>query len=396
MTLTSIRMYKSMSSATVIRIACVMVIAGAWIRSLFYYLPSPVFWPILLGQAVISCAFPLFSSAITLLANKWGSDTEREMVIAMCCISIPFGNLIAFIYTGFSFTHTLNWSNEEIFRKLNTEIFGMNLMVSVFALGLFIFIKDKPDNYPSRVATKKPVDKNFWAQSKEAFQDRNFKILLSAMMLINGTFISFGTCIAVVYGNIKPVGFSSSGVSMCGIGSITCGVITAFIVGIILKKTKKNLLITRIFSCFALLTISFNLALMVFELPKYLYLVNSTLIGASLIPIVPVLINFAAEITFPQEPTVITGFMLMVGRIFGFLLSLVVTYVADKWDIWAFFILWVNLLIAAILTIFLKEDLKRSNFSKSMTKEGRNPRYGNRISITDLVTDFTIRYSVCI
>jgi len=356
-------MYKTMSSATVIRIACVIVIAGAWIRGLFYYLAPPVFWPILLGQAVISCAFPLFSSAITLLANKWAADSERELVIALCCISIPLGNLVAFIYTGFSFTDTGSWSNEEVFQKLNTEIFGMNILVSVFAVALFIFIKDKPENYPSKVAAKKPVDKNFLAQSQEAFKDTNFKLLLVIMMLINGTFITFGTCIAVVYANIKPEGFKSAGISMCGISSILSGVITAFIVGIILKRTKKNLLITRTFSFFALLIISFNLALMYFELPKYLFLVNSIFIGASLIPIVPVLINFAGEITFPQEPTVITGFMLMIGRIFGFLLSLLVTYVATTWDTWAFFILWGNLLIAAFLTLFLKEDLKRSKFS---------------------------------
>lgn len=112
MTFVSIRMYKTMSMATVIRIACVIMIIGAWIRSLFYYLATPVFWPILLGQTLISCSLPLFSSAITLLANKWSADSEREMVIAMCCISIPLGNLIAFIYTGFSFTDTADWSSE--------------------------------------------------------------------------------------------------------------------------------------------------------------------------------------------------------------------------------------------------------------------------------------------
>lgn len=101
-TFISIWMYKTMSTATVIRIGCVFLLLGAWIRSIFHYLDDS-FWPILLGQTLISCAFPILSSAITLVANKWCSDSEREMVIALCCISIPTGNLIAFIWTGFSF-----------------------------------------------------------------------------------------------------------------------------------------------------------------------------------------------------------------------------------------------------------------------------------------------------
>ena len=113
LTLCAIRMYRTMSTATVIRIACLLLIAGAWIRNLFHYLDN-VFWPLLLGQTLIACAFPILSSAITLVANRWCADTEREMVIASICIGLPLGTLIAFLWTGLSFSGTFT-SKEAVF-----------------------------------------------------------------------------------------------------------------------------------------------------------------------------------------------------------------------------------------------------------------------------------------
>jgi len=43
-----------------------------------------------------------------------------------------------------------------------------------------------------------------------------------------------------------------------------------------------------------------------------------------LVPIIPVSIDFASELTFPNEETVCTGFLLMSAQAFGFFLSLLV------------------------------------------------------------------------
>lgn len=96
MTFLSIYMLNKFESATVIRIACVLFLVGSWIRNLFPYFENK-FWFIILGQTLISCSFPFFTSAITLIANKWFTDSEREMAIATFCIAIPAGNLIAFV-----------------------------------------------------------------------------------------------------------------------------------------------------------------------------------------------------------------------------------------------------------------------------------------------------------
>ena len=215
--------------------------------------------------------------------------------------------------------------------------------------------------------------------------------MLTIMMLVNGSFICFGTDVSFLYGNIRPAPFTSGGISLLGGGCIFFGVISAFFVGVILKKTKKNLLILRFCLFGTCLLMIIQLVFIIEEFPKYYMVIISCLSGVTLVPAVPVLVNFAGEITFPQEPTVITGFMLMVGRIFGFFLALLVAFVAEQWVIYSFVILDGCLMIGALLSLFLKEDLKRSKYGE--IKEEITPRMANRFSLAEIVMQ-SWRFSV--
>jgi len=83
------------------------------------------------------------------------------MVIAFCCIGIPAGNLVAFIWTGFAFAGLTQKDPDKVFSTLRTEIFGMNILISSISIPLIFIIRDKPENPPSKVATKEPVEKKF-------------------------------------------------------------------------------------------------------------------------------------------------------------------------------------------------------------------------------------------
>ena len=120
----------------------------------------------------------------------------------------------------------------------------MNILVTIIAIPLVFIIRDKPPSPPSKVAQKKPIVKEFFIQSKEALHDHNFRLMLAVITLINGTFLAFGACVSIIFSSI----FNSGGIALLSGGSIVFGVISAFIVGIILKKTRKNLLITQICS----------------------------------------------------------------------------------------------------------------------------------------------------
>lgn len=91
---------------------------------------------------------------------------------------------------------------------------------------------------------------------------------------------------------------------------ILVGVITSMITGFILNRFHKYVLMVRI-SAFGTL-IMLGASIYAVYLQNGLFIVISLVLAAvALIPIIPVGIDFASELTFPYEETVVTGFLLM-------------------------------------------------------------------------------------
>lgn len=86
-----------------------------------------------------------------------------------------------------------------------------------------------------------------------------------------------------------------------------------------------------------------------------------------MVPIIPIGINFASELTFPQEPTVVTGFVLMAGSTMGFILGVVNSVLAEIDHLYAIALMTGNVFIASILSIIIKEDLKKFNYSQQQS-----------------------------
>ena len=93
--------------------------------------------------------------------------------------------------------------------------------------------------------------------------------------------------------------------------------------------------------------------------------VNLVVAAVALIPIIPVGIDFAGELTFPYEETVVTGFLLMSAQAFGFGLSLLTLRVSVVDPIKGFALLSGCAGVAALVSIFIKEDLRRISFTRS-------------------------------
>ena len=91
---------------------------------------------------------------------------------------------------------------------------------------------------------------------------------------------------------------------------ILVGVITSMFTGFILNRFHKYVLMVRI-SAFGT-SIMLGASIYAVYLQNGLYIVVTLVLAAvALIPIIPVGIDFASELTFPYEETVVTGFLLM-------------------------------------------------------------------------------------
>jgi hypothetical protein len=151
------------------------------------------------------------------------------------------------------------------------------------------------------------------------------------------------------------------------------GVVASMVAGIVLNKYHKYLLMVRL-AAFGT-AIILGLALFTYG-TKNVDLISVNMIAGAccMVPIIPVSIDFSAELTFPQDETVTTGFLLMSSQAFGFFFSIFVLELCVK----------VNSLSglgaivacawgASFITLFIKEDLRRIKFTENFTQLKQEP-----------------------
>ena len=103
-------------------------------------------------------------------------------------------------------------------------------------------------------------------------------------------------------------------------------------------------------------------------------IVQTLMIGVVIVPIIPVGINFSAELTFPIEPTVVTGTLMMVGQLVGFVLAILGGPLCSLSKSYALGLFAVCAIIASVCSIVIDEDLRRFNFANQKVQHQANDR----------------------
>lgn len=184
-----------------------------------------------------------------------------------------------------------------------------------------------------------------------------------AFFCIDGGFIGFGSCLGTIFGETTlGTGMTSL---VCGI-TVLFGIMSSFISGAIIQRRKNFRDMMRL-SCFGCLTL-FLLAIGEFfrQTDATLISINTIAIGCFIVPIIPISINFSSELTFPIEATVVTGTLMMVGQLGGFILALLIGFVCDagsKGGAWTWVLFSVLGGIGSFCSVIVEEDLRKTNFS---------------------------------
>jgi FLVCR family feline leukemia virus subgroup C receptor-related protein len=241
-----------------------------------------------------------------------------------------------------------------------------NFWISAICIPYILIIREKPEFPPSMVSLEKAKEANFCSNIADALKLKHYVLLILIFMLLQGGFLAFGININQL---LSPP-FTDVEISGLGALIILVGVITSMLTGFILNKYHKYVLMVRM-SAFGT-AILLGISVYAVHLENKLFLAVTLICAAvSLIPIIPVGIDFASELTFPYEETVVTGFLLMAAQAFGFLLSLAVLKVVvihgveNPQPIYGFGMLSGCAVLAAIISLILREDLRRLSFSRT-------------------------------
>lgn len=165
-----------------------------------------------------------------MIINRWFPVNEYGLAT-----SLVIGSTV-FMVAGFYVTGSVfSGSDVDTVTSLNTLIYHCNFVVSAIFLFFMFFFKDHPDTPPSKVATETPPERHVVDAFKELRHNRNFLIVCICYVLVTAPYSAFGSIMALVF---APFGISVAEISMIGIASTLCGVVSTVVFGAVLDRTR--------------------------------------------------------------------------------------------------------------------------------------------------------------
>lgn len=164
----------------------------------------------------------------------------------------------------------------------------------------------------------------------------------------------------------EPFGLETTGASIMGIFFVTVGAVACFAIGVVLDRTHKYLLSFRTI-CFAICIIQAAGSLFVTD-KHWTAALYTVLLGACVVPIVPATFALSCELTHPLSPAAVVGVLTTVSNFSLF----AVVFIYNDFLVSAtakgskeLMLFWAGQgLLAGLLSLFIKEDLRRVNAGK--------------------------------
>ena len=93
--------------------------------------------------------------------------------------------------------------------------------------------------------------------------------------------------------------------------------------------------------------------------------------GFALVPIAPVSYAFSVELTYPSPESISNGMMILVGKMYGFILGLIAGALSNSSPLYALIPYFLNTIVSSVAGFFIQEDLRRlrDTFDKAAGKE---------------------------
>lgn len=156
-------------------------------------------------------------------------------------------------------------------------------------------------------------------------KNRNFRLIVGVFAALNGIFIGVGTTTDPFF---SAFGFNTTYISIFAGVFVIAGVMTSILAGVIIDKTGRLLMIIRVVCIGS--TVCFCVLYIAFKIPEtYVMALNMIACGSFLIPMIPVCISFAGEVTFPLPEAVSVGILMMAGQLSGLVFGFIGTFIFE-------------------------------------------------------------------
>ncbi|EEH40724.2 hypothetical protein PAAG_02700 [Paracoccidioides lutzii Pb01] len=281
--------------------AAILLLLGNWIRYAGTRAGNGIFGIAMLGQILIGLAQPFCLSAPTRYSDRWFTGSGRTSATAIATLANPFGGALGQLIS-------------PLLATTSSEIPNMVLYVSIISTVTCIpsfFIPSAPPTPPTPSATIKriPLTKS----PMKLLRSLEFWLIFIPFIVYVGLFNSISSLLNQI---LQPHGFSETEAGITGALLIVVGLIAAAITSPITDRYKNYLLLTKILiPIIAICYIGFVFAPRASSVagPN----VVGALLGASSFAVLPVILEYLVEITYPMSPEVSSSICWMGGQLLG-------------------------------------------------------------------------------
>ncbi|KAM8921317.1 choline/ethanolamine transporter FLVCR2 [Pelodytes ibericus] len=342
---------------------------GAWIKTAS---ARPDLFPVTMcGQFICAVAQVFILGMPSHIASVWFSPSE---VSTACSIGV-FGNQLG-IAIGFLLPPVLIPNIEDkalLSHHISVMFYGTAAVASVLFIVVIFVFQDAPPKPPSLAqAVLQSVPESQYSYKQSIFRllkNLNFILLVISYGLNTGAFYSLSTLLNRMIIQHYPGEEVNAG--RIGLTITVSGMCGALLTGFWLDRTKtykQTTLVVYILSLAGMVVFTFILSL------GYLWAVFVTagLLGFFMTGYLPLGFEFAVELTHPESEGTSSGLLNVSAQVFGLIFTTAQGQILDTFGVKAGNLLLCSfLLVGAVITAFIKPDLRRQRANKEPMHDWR-------------------------
>ncbi|KAJ0424441.1 major facilitator superfamily domain-containing protein [Aspergillus carlsbadensis] len=285
-----------------IMVTSTLLLVGNWIRYAGAKAQGGIFGVTMFGQILIGLSQPFCLSAPTRYSDLWFTDRGRTSATAVATLANPLGAALGQLINSF-------WAEEP--HQVPDMVLYLAIMATVASLPSF-FIPAKPPTPPSAssATTKTPL----LPAVSQMLKTLEFWLIIIPF----GVFVGFFNSISSLLNQIlSPHGFSETDAGIAGGILIVVGLISSAILSPLTDKYKHYLGTIRVL----VPIVAISYIALIFAPPSFAGIaptfVIMAILGASSFGLLPIVLEYLVEITYPFSPEIGSTICWTAGQLLG-------------------------------------------------------------------------------
>ncbi|XP_077412813.1 choline/ethanolamine transporter flvcr2a isoform X3 [Vanacampus margaritifer] len=353
---------------------------GAWIKTSTAHPDS--FAVTFLGQFVCSVATVYILGIPSKLSSLWFGQQEVSTACSIGVLGNQMGIAIGFLIPPILVPNVDDVEELAHYIKIMFYI-SAGVATIIFILVVIVF-QEKPELPPTQAQAQArcipPESYSYLASIQRLLRNKPFMLLVISYGLNVGCFYAVSTLLNRMIIEHYPGEEMNAG--RIGLTIVIAGMVGSLICGIWLDKTKtykQTTLAVYVLSLIGMLVYASTLNLG----HLWVVFVTAGVLGFFMTGYLPLGFEFAVELTYPESEGTSSGLLNCSAQIFGIIFTIAQGKIIDKWGTLSGNIfLCIFLLIGAVMTGFIKSDLRRQKANQQTAGQSVSPA-GSESSIQD-------------